>query len=97
MTRSELIRALSIEYEDLLPIEDLEVVVEVVVRTLCESLIENRRAEFRGFGSFENRELGSRMGRNPKSGESVQLGERLVPSFKAGQDLRTKLVARGSA
>ena len=96
MTRSDLIRILSEEYDEVLDPEDLETVVGIVVDSIADSLVDNRGAEIRGFGSFRNRKLAARTGRNPKSGKEVELGERLIPMFKAGQDLRNQLVISGS-
>lgn len=95
MTRSQLIKVLAEEYKDFLPSEDLETVVDVVTVALSDALVSNRGAEIRGFGSFRNRKLGPRLGRNPKSGRAIELGDRLIPTFKAGQDLREQLADLG--
>ena len=55
------------------------------------ALKRNERIEIRGFGIFVMRKRKPRIGRNPKSGAAVSLGDRLVPFFKTGKDLRLKV------
>ena len=72
-----------------------EVMVEESVRVMLDqmvaSLASGKRIEIRGFGSFTLRYRKPRMGRNPKTGESVELGSRHVPHFKPGKELRERV------
>jgi integration host factor subunit beta len=58
---------------------------------MIDSLKKGKRIEIRGFGSFSLRYRKSRIGRNPKSGESVNIDERYVPHFKPGKDLKERV------
>lgn len=90
MTKSELINKLSDEYSSLSP-----QLVELCVRELFEQisgvLQEGGRVEVRGFGSFSLHHRAPRTGRNPKTGEQVQLDAKSVPHFKAGKELRDRV------
>jgi len=69
---------------------------DLVVNTFLESIISSLRAgegvELRGFGSFRLRDRSARMGRNPRSGESIQVPPKRVAYFKLGKELRSKLI-----
>ncbi len=69
---------------------------DLLVATFLESIIESLRAgegvELRGFGSFRLRDRNARRGRNPRSGESIEVPAKRVPYFKVGKELRSKLV-----
>ncbi|MYD44497.1 MAG: integration host factor subunit beta [Gammaproteobacteria bacterium] len=88
MTKSELVMLLAEKYEDVLPEEDLVLAVDLIVNELTAALGDDRGVEIRGFGSFRNRHWQPRQGRNPKTGEAVALGERRIPYFTPGRELR---------
>ena len=68
-----------------------EQVVNTVFNTIEDALREGNRVELRGFGTFEVRSYGAYLGRNPKTGESVEVAPKLSPFFKAGKELREGL------
>jgi len=68
--------------------KDSELVVNTFFATIVESLRRSEKIELRGFGSFKLRHRGARQGRNPKSGEKVDVPAKVVPYFKPGKDLR---------
>ncbi|HIJ21475.1 MAG: integration host factor subunit beta [Gammaproteobacteria bacterium] len=90
MTKSELIESL---YKKLphLAYTDVEVAVKTIIESMTEALGEGQRIEIRGFGSFSLHHRPARMGRNPKTGESVALQEKYVPHFKPGKELRERV------
>ena len=70
---------------------------DLLVNTFLESIIESLRTtgegvELRGFGSFRLRDRRARQGRNPRSGESIQVPPKRVVYFKLGKELRSKLI-----
>lgn len=69
---------------------------DLLVNTFLESIIESLRTgegvELRGFGSFRLRDRRARLGRNPRSGESIQVAPKRVVYFKLGKELRSKLI-----
>lgn len=75
---------------------DVEIIVNTVFDSMTDSLHRGERIEIRGFGSFEVRVRKPRVGRNPKSGVSVQVGERRVPFFKVGKELRERVNNTGA-
>ena len=87
MTRSDLVEALSERFGQLGQ-RDAELAVKAILEAISEALIEGQRIEIRGFGSFSVNQRPSRMGRNPRSGESVEIPAKRVPHFKAGKALR---------
>jgi integration host factor subunit beta len=90
MTRSELIANLAARHPQLLA-KDAELAVKVILDTLGETLAEGGRIEIRGFGSFALNYRPPRQGRNPKSGDKVQVPAKYVPHFKAGKELRERV------
>lgn len=90
MTKSDLIEALS-EKQSLLNYRDVELAVKLILEQMSESLSNGDRIEIRGFGSFTLHHRPPRIGRNPKSGESVKLDEKFVPHFKPGKELRDRV------
>jgi integration host factor subunit beta len=68
--------------------KDSELVVNTFFETIVESLRRSEKIELRGFGSFKLRHRGARQGRNPKTGEKVDVPAKVVPYFKPGKDLR---------
>jgi len=90
MTKSELIEALS-EQHPSLPIKEVENAVKSIIDNMAECLSSGERIEIRGFGSFSLHYRAPRTGRNPKTGESVELGAKYVPHFKPGKELRERV------
>ncbi|MAT35386.1 MAG: integration host factor subunit beta [Ponticaulis sp.] len=90
MLRSELVQKLADENPHLRP-QDLEKVVDVILEEICQALESGARVELRGFGAFSVRKRDSRLGRNPRTGETVEVDEKYVPFFKAGKELRARL------
>lgn len=87
MTKSELIDML-IDQQPHLPVKDVELAVKAMLEHMSEALANGERIEIRGFGSFSLHYRAPRVGRNPKTGESVELGSKYVPHFKPGKELR---------
>lgn len=90
MTKSELIEALAEKYPNL-PIKDVEIAVKSIIDNMAETLATGERIEIRGFGSFSLHYRAPRVGRNPKTGESVNLEAKYVPHFKPGKELRERV------
>ncbi|WOR14840.1 integration host factor subunit beta [Hyphomonas sp. FCG-A18] len=90
MLRSELITRLAEEYPDLRP-DDLERVVSTVLEEIGDALARGDRVELRGFGAFSIRHREARKGRNPRTGESVQVEAKSVPFFRPGKELRARV------
>ncbi|WP_199611852.1 integration host factor subunit beta [Flocculibacter collagenilyticus] len=92
MTKSELIEKLSLEYSHV-PAKDVEDAIKEVLEQMANTLASGDRIEIRGFGSFSLHYRAPRTGRNPKTGESVQLTGKYVPHFKPGKELRERVNA----
>lgn len=90
MTRSDLIVKLAERYPQLLG-KDAELAVKVILDSMATTLTSGDRIEIRGFGSFALNYRPPRTGRNPKSGEKVQVPAKYVPHFKAGKELRERV------
>ena len=90
MTKSELIEALAARQLHLKP-EDVELSVRALLEMMGDSLSNGQRIEVRGFGSFSLHFRPPRLGRNPKTGESVELPGKYVPHFKPGKELRERV------
>lgn len=90
MTKSELIARLAVRFPQLVA-KDADLAVKVVLDAMTESLARNDRIEIRGFGSFALNYRPPRVGRNPKSGEKVNVPAKYVPHFKAGKELRERV------
>jgi len=65
-----------------------EAIINIVLRCIAEALREGDKVELRGFGSFRTRIRKARQGRNPRTGEAVQVPSKRVPFFRAGKDLQ---------
>ena len=87
MTRSELVEELAARFRQLTQ-RDAEFAVKAILDAMNEALVRGHRIEIRGFGSFSVNHRSPRMGRNPRSGESVAIPEKRVPHFKPGKALR---------
>ncbi|MBS0483372.1 MAG: integration host factor subunit beta [Proteobacteria bacterium] len=92
MIRSELLQALGRENPGLRA-EEIEKVVNVFFDEIAQRLAQGGRVELRGFGSFSTRERDGRKGRNPRTGESVEVPGKKVPYFKPGKEIRARLNA----
>ncbi|HRY27020.1 MAG: integration host factor subunit beta [Geminicoccaceae bacterium] len=90
MTKSDLIKRLA-EANPHLFLRDIERIVSTVFDGIGEALAEGDRVELRGFGAFSVRPRGERTGRNPRTGDEVQVPKKLVPYFKTGKELRERL------
>ena len=92
MTKSELIARLAERFPQLVA-KDAELAVKVILDAMTEALAQGDRIEIRGFGSFSLNHRPPRIGRNPRSGERVDVPEKWVPHFKAGKELRERVDA----
>tara|TARA_Y100000591_G_C21570816_1_gene563340 strand:- start:335 stop:652 length:318 start_codon:yes stop_codon:yes gene_type:complete len=72
-------------------LRDVERIVNTIFNEITQSLAEGRRVELRGFGAFSVQHRRQRVGRNPRTGESVNVDEKFIPRFKTGKELRIKL------
>ena len=90
MTKSELIARLAERFPQLVA-KDADYAVKMILDALTAALVRNDRIEIRGFGSFALKYRPPRIGRNPKSGDKVQVPEKYVPHFKAGKELRERV------
>jgi integration host factor subunit beta len=90
MTKSELIEALAKKQPHLL-IKDVDLAVDCIVERICQALIANDRIEVRGFGSFSLHYHPARVGRNPKTGEPLNLSAKYALHFKPGKELRDRV------
>lgn len=90
MTKSELIERLA-ERQTQLSLKDVELVVKSLLEHMAQSLAQGKRIEIRGFGSFSLHYREPRIGRNPKTGQSVELEGKYVPHFKPGKELRDRV------
>jgi integration host factor subunit beta len=96
MTKSELIEQLADKQPHLTP-KDVESSVKEVIESLIHALSDGDRVEVRGFGSFSLHYREPRLGRNPKTGEKVELEGKYVPHFKPGKALRDRVNASRNA
>lgn len=90
MTKSELIDILA-RKQPQLAYKDVELSVKTMLEHMAQTLAVGERIEIRGFGSFSLHHRPARMGRNPKTGESVALPPKNVPHFKPGKELRERV------
>ena len=90
MTKSELILLLSDKFSQLVH-KDAELSVKTIIDSLSNTLSKGGRVEIRGFGSFSLNHRPARLGRNPKTGEKVNVPEKFVPHFKPGKELKIKV------
>src|SRR5450830_1390660 len=96
MTRSDLVEELAARFAQLTH-RDAETAVKTVLDAVADALVAGERIEIRGFGSFTVSHRPPRMGRNPRSGESVAIPEKRVPHFKPGKALREAVDERTAA
>ncbi len=89
MNKSELVETLSIKNN--LTYKKAEQIVNLIFDAMSQALIDNDRIEIRGFGSFMVKDYKAYMGRNPKTGEIIQVNEKKLPFFKVGKELRERV------
>ena len=86
MNKSELVTKLA--HECNLSTEEADQCVEIFLDTMKKALLEGNRIEIRGFGSFKMKDYGAYVGRNPKTGEKVEVKPKRTPFFRAGKELK---------
>ena len=87
MTKSELVEIIADQQEGITR-REAEVVVNTILSVIGDALADGDHVELRGFGSFTTKQRNSRVGRNPKTGDSVMVPAKVIPHFKPGKDLR---------
>lgn len=90
LTKSELIERVA-QRQSQLSQKDVELAVKTMLEEMSQALATGGRIEIRGFGSFSLHYRAPRLGRNPKTGESVDLNGKYVPHFKPGKELRDRV------
>lgn len=90
MTKSELIARLAAANPHLYQ-RDIERIVTTIFDEITDALANGDRVELRGFGAFSVKQRGARVGRNPRTGDAVEVSEKFIPYFKTGKQLREKL------
>ncbi len=90
MTKSELVEVIA-ERQGSITRREAEVVVNTIFSAIGDALADGDRVELRGFGSFTVKHRNARIGRNPKTGESVHVPAKIVPHFKPGKELRERV------
>ena len=90
MIRSELIQKIAEEHPDLSQ-REVERIVNTIFEEIIEAMSRGDRVELRGFGAFSVKHREARTGRNPRTGEAVDVDEKHVPFFKTGKLLRERL------
>ncbi|MEE9433180.1 MAG: integration host factor subunit beta [Sphingorhabdus sp.] len=90
MIRSELVKKLENENPELRT-DEVERIVDLFFNQIIQRLADGGRIELRGFGAFSTRQRKPRLGRNPRTGESVQVPAKRVPYFKPGKEVRERL------
>ena len=90
MIKSELVQIIA-EQNPHLYQRDVENIVNSILEEISSALANGDRVELRGFGAFSVKARSARIGRNPRTGERVEVDEKWVPFFKTGKDLRDRL------
>jgi len=90
MTKSELIQKLADRNPHLF-LRDIEKIVDTVFDEVSDALVDGDRVELRGFGAFSIKHRDARIGRNPRTGETVEVDAKRLPFFKTGKALRERL------
>jgi len=90
MIRSELIQKIADENPHMYQ-RDVERIVNTIFEEIIEAMAEGDRVELRGFGAFSVKKRDARLGRNPRTGDAVEVEEKHVPFFKTGKLLRDRL------
>lgn len=92
MIRSELLQVLARDNPELRS-DDVECALDTFFDQIADTLAQGGRVELRGFGAFSTRHRDARKGRNPRTGETVDVPEKRVPYFKPGKEMRARLNA----
>ena len=90
MIRSELVQKLCTDFPDLTQ-REIETAVNAFFDSITEQLASGGRVELRGFGAFSARSRDARVGRNPRTGDAVDVDAKRVPYFKPGNEMRERL------
>jgi integration host factor subunit beta len=90
MIKSELVAKIAERHDNLYQ-RDVENIVNAILDTIAEALARGDRVELRGFGAFSVKKRAARTGRNPRTGETVSVAEKLIPVFKTGKEMRVRL------
>jgi integration host factor subunit beta len=90
MIRSELVTKLAEENPEL-SVREVDTIVSIFFDEITEQLSSGGRIELRGFGAFSTRGRDARVGRNPRTGQSVDIPSKKVPYFKPGKEMRARL------
>lgn len=90
MIKSELVQIIAGRNPHLYQ-RDVETIVNAIFDEITQALCEGNRVELRGFGAFSVKNRPPRAGRNPRTGEAVDVDEKWVPFFKTGKELRERL------
>lgn len=90
MIKSELILRIA-EQNPHLYQRDVENIVNAILEEITQALSRADRVELRGFGAFSVKKRDARIGRNPRTGETVEVGEKMIPVFKTGKEMRMRL------
>ena len=90
MIKSELVQRISSQNPHLYQ-RDVENIVNAILGEIVAAMARGDRVELRGFGAFAVKNRPARVGRNPRTGEPVDVGEKYVPQFKAGKEIRERL------
>jgi integration host factor subunit beta len=90
MIKSELVQRIAGQNPHLYP-RDIEKIVNAILGEIVAALARGDRVELRGFGAFSVRKRSARTGRNPRTGVDVSVGEKAVPFFKTGKEMRERL------
>jgi integration host factor beta subunit len=89
MTKAELVELIAAETG--ISKKDTGIIVNLILDNIGRALVSNDKVELRGFGSFKVKQRGSRLARNPRTGASVDVPAKLVPFFKASNELKARL------
>ena len=90
MIKSELVQRIA-ERNNHLYLRDVENIVNAILDEITSALSRGDRVELRGFGAFSVKKRDARLGRNPRTGENVEVEEKVVPFFKTGKEMRERL------
>ena len=96
MIKSELVQRIA-DRNPHLYLRDVENIVNAILDEITDALTRGDRVELRGFGAFSIKQREARLGRNPRTGEHVEVDEKVVPFFKTGKEMRERLNAGGNA
>src|SRR4051794_10589684 len=90
MIKSELVSRIAAQNPPLFQ-RDVEMIVTSILDTIADALARGDRVELRGFGAFSVKTRDARAGRNPRTGATVSVGEKVIPVFKTGKEMRKRL------